>query len=137
VDIDQLETELAEKLEMLAAAGTGCTDDRRLLDFLDGFLLQTLDTWTADGSPVATFSAIDRRTVEIRAWLYVLGAGKVPVCARFHLAETLPQIECYEVKAGDADETRRPSVSTVSWPFAGEIRNWQVTYKGTGYRHSE
>lgn len=137
MDIDQLETELAEKLEMLAAAGSGSTDDRRLLYLLDGVFLRTLEEWTADGIPTATFSAIDRRTVEIRAWLYTLDAGEVPVYALFHLAETLPQIERYEVKAGDADQTRRPSASTVSWPFAGEITNWAFTYKGTGYAGSE
>lgn len=137
MDIDQLETELAEKLELLAAAGSGSTDDRRLLDLLDGFFLRTLEEWTADGIPTATFSAIDRRTVEIRALLYTLDAGRVPVYARFHLAETLPRIEHYEVKAGDADQTSRPSASTVSWPFAGEIGNWAVTYNGTDYVRSE
>jgi len=137
MDDDQRETELAEKLEMLAAAGTGCADDRRLLNLLDGFFLRALDKWTTDDIQTATFSAIDRRTIEIRALLWTLGAGMLPVYALFHLAETLPRIEHYEVKAGDADKTRRPSASTVSWPFAGEIRNWAVTYKGTGYAHSD
>ena len=129
--IDQRETELAEKLQALAATGAGSTDDPRLHDLLYGIFLWA-DVAT-DGVVAVTFSARDPRSVELRVLLVMLAGGTVPACALFQLAETLPQIERYEIKVGDTDRTPRPSSNTVSWPFVGEISDWEVTFTGTGY----